>query len=87
MKIPEEVLFDIEMESYMKYNDTIATMYDYLGEIYSLQDIKDIESIQKEFEEQCKKDYLSGKRKYTKEDLIRIRESWVVEYEGYRFVK
>ena len=80
MKIPEEVLFDIEMESYMKYNDNIATMYDYLGEIYSLQDIKDIESIQKEFEEQCKQDYLNGKRKYTKEDLIKIRESWVVEY-------
>lgn len=76
MKIPEEVLFDIEMESYMKYNDTITSMYDWLGELYSIKDIKDMEEMQKDFEEQCKKDYLEGKRIYTEEDLKKIRESW-----------
>lgn len=75
-EIPEEVIFDIEMESYMKYNDIIANMYDWLGELYSLQDIKDTEKAQKEYEEQCKKDYLEGKRKYTKENLKKIRKSW-----------
>lgn len=74
-EIPEEVLFDIEMESYMKYNDTIATMNEWLGEIYSLQDVKDMEQAQKEYEEQCKKDYLDGKRKYTEEDLKNIKKA------------
>lgn len=76
--IPPEILFDIEMESYMKYNSQIANMYDYLGEIYSLQDIKDIEQAQKDYEEQCVKDYLDGKRTYTEEDIKKIKESWCI---------
>lgn len=71
--IPEEVLYDIEMESYMKYNDKIATMYDWLGEIFTIQDIEEVEKAQKDFEEQCKKDYLDGKRVYTEADIERIR--------------
>lgn len=74
--IPEEVLFDIEMQSYMKYNDTIATMNDWLGELYSLQDVKDVEQAQKEYEEQLKQDYLDGKLIYTDEDLENIRKAW-----------
>lgn len=74
--IPEEVLFDIEMQSYMKYNDTIATMNDWLGELYSLQDVKDVEQAQKEYEEQLKQDYLEGKLIYTNEDLENIRKAW-----------
>jgi hypothetical protein len=74
--IPEEVLFDIEMQSYMKYNDTIASMNEWLGEIYSLQDIKDMERVQKEYEEQLKQDYLDGKLVYTDEDLEKIRKAW-----------
>lgn len=79
MNIPEEVLFDIEMQSYMKYNDHIANMYDYLGEIYSLQDIKDMEQLQKEYEEQLKQDYLDGKLIYSEEDLEKIRKAWTHE--------
>ncbi len=74
--IPEEVLFDIEMKSYMKYNDTIANMYDWLGELYSLQDVKEVEQAQKEYEEQLKQDYLDGKLVYTEQDLENIRKFW-----------
>lgn len=74
--IPEEVLFDIEMQSYMKYNHTIANMNDWLGELYSLQDIKDVEQAQKEYEEQLKQDYLDGKLVYTEQDLENIRKAW-----------
>lgn len=77
--IPEEVLFDIEMQSYMKYNDQIANMYDYLGEIYSLQDIKDMEQSQKDYEEQLKQDYLDGKLIYSEKDLEKIRKAWTHE--------
>lgn len=78
-EIPEEVLFDIEMESYMRYNSQIANMYDWLGEIYTRKDIKEMEKAQKGFEEQCKKDYLEGKRIYSEEDLQKIRESWNIK--------
>lgn len=77
ISIPKEVLFDIEMQSYMEYNDRIANMYDYLGEIYSLQDIEDIKQAQKDYEEQLKQDYLDGKLIYTKEDLENIRKAWI----------
>lgn len=76
MNIPEEVLFDIEMKSYMEYNDRIANMNEWVGELYSFQDIKDMEQAQKEYEEQLKQDYLDGKLIYTEEDLKEIRESW-----------
>ena len=74
--IPEEVLFDIEMQSYMKYNNIIATMNDWIGELYSYQDVKDVEQAQKEYEEQLKQDYLDGKLVYTEEDLEKIRKAW-----------
>lgn len=77
INMPKEVLFDIEMQSYMEYNDRIANMYDYLGEIYSLQDIEDIEQAQRDYEEQLKQDYLDGKLIYTKEDLENIRKAWI----------
>jgi hypothetical protein len=80
-KIPEEVFFDIEMQSYMRYNDTIASMYDWLGELYSYQDIKEVEQAQEDFEEQLKEDYLNGKLVYTEEDLEKIRESWNINGE------
>lgn len=72
--IPEEVLFDISMEVYDKYNSQIACMYDYLGEIYTSQDIKEMEELEKEYENQLIQDYLDGKRKYTDDDILRIRK-------------
>ncbi len=71
--IPEEVLYDIEMQSYMEYNDTIASMNEWVGELYSYQDIKDVEQAQKEYEEQLKQDYLDGKLVYTEADIEEIR--------------
>lgn len=73
-EIPEEVLFDIEMQSYMEFNSRIANMYDYLGEIYTRKDIKELEQLQKEYEEQLKQDYLDGKLIYTEEELEKIRK-------------
>ena len=71
--IPEEVLYDIAMQSYMEYNDTIASMNEWVGELYSYQDIKDVEQAQKEYEEQLKQDYLDGKLVYTEADIEEIR--------------
>ena len=70
--IPEEVRFDIEMELYEKYNYRISKMYDYLGELYTLKDIKDVEELEKYDRKWMISDYLMGKRKYTLRDLEEI---------------
>lgn len=73
MKIPEEVLFDIEMEVYDKYNHQIALMYDWLGEIYTHQDIKEMEELEKAYKKTLIQDYLEGKRKYSEGEILRIK--------------
>lgn len=47
---PKDILFDIDMQLYDEFNDKIATMNDYLGDIYSLRDIEEVENAQKEKE-------------------------------------
>lgn len=74
MNIPEEVLFDISMKVYDEYNDKIATMYDYVGEIYTYQDIEEMKQAEEEYERELIQQYLDGKLKYTEEDIQRIRE-------------
>ena len=71
--IPEEVEFDIAMRVYDRYNSRIANMYDWVGEIYTYRDIKEMEKAEKEYEEQLKKDYLEGRLVYTDEDIKQIR--------------
>lgn len=45
-----DILYDIDMQLYDEFNDKIATMNDYLGEIYSLRDVEEVENAQKEKE-------------------------------------
>jgi hypothetical protein len=47
---PKDILFDIDMQLYDEFNDKIATMNDYLGDIYSLRDVEEVENAQKERE-------------------------------------
>lgn len=46
----KDILFDIDMQLYNEFNDTIAPMYDHLGEIYTLKDIEEVENAEKEKE-------------------------------------
>lgn len=73
--IPEEVEFDIAMRVYDRYNSRIAKMYDWVGEVYSYRDIKEMEKAEKEYEKQLKKDYLEGRLVYTDDDIKLIRKS------------
>lgn len=43
-----DILYDIDMQLYDEFNDKIATMNDYLGDIYSLRDVEEVENAQKE---------------------------------------
>ena len=46
----DDILFDIDMQLYDEFNDKIATMYDYLGEVYSQNDIDEVLNAEKEKE-------------------------------------
>ena len=58
--IKNDILFDIDMEMYFKYNDEFCIMNDYLGELYSYRDIEELDSIRKD-------DEIHLLRKYIKE--------------------
>ena len=45
-----DILYDIDMQLYDEFNDKIATMNDYLGDIYSLRDVEEVEKAEKEKE-------------------------------------
>ena len=47
---PKDILYDVDMQLYDEFNDKIATMNDYLGDIYSLRDVEEVEKAQKEKE-------------------------------------
>lgn len=48
----EDIIMQIEMDSYMKYNDTIASMNDYLGEIYGYSDVENVKNAQTQYEKE-----------------------------------
>lgn len=72
--IPDEVLFDIDMQVYMKYNSQIANAYDHLGDYYSLKDIKEMEEAEEQYRQELIKDYLDGKIKYRPKDIQKIKD-------------
>ena len=49
-KMEKDILFQIDMQLYDEFNDTIATMNDHLGDIYSLRDVEEAEKVEKEKE-------------------------------------
>ena len=48
--LENDILFQIDMQIYDEFNDTIATMNDHLGDIYSYRDIEEVEKAEKEKE-------------------------------------
>lgn len=49
-KMEKDILFQIDMQLYDEFNDTIATMNDHLGDIYSLRDVEEVEKAEKDKE-------------------------------------
>ena len=50
--LDKDIIMQIEMDSYIKYNDTIASMNDHLGEIYGYSDVRDTEEAQLKYEKE-----------------------------------
>lgn len=50
--LDKDIIMQIEMDSYIKYNDTIASMNDHLGEIYGYLDVRDTEEAQLKYEKE-----------------------------------
>ena len=48
----EDIVFQIEMMSYMEYNGKLCSINEHLGEIYGYQDLKDTEEAQLHYEKE-----------------------------------
>lgn len=72
----KDIIFQIEMASYNKFNDHIATMNDHLGEIYSYKDIEDAKLTQTNFEKEMAYGAL---RKLQQERFQIKRENLILE--------
>ena len=46
----EDLIYQIEMMSYIAYNDQLCSINEHLGEIYTYQDLNDIEQAQLQYE-------------------------------------
>lgn len=49
-ELRKDILYQIDMQLYDEFNDTLATMNDHLGDIYSLRDVEEVEKAEKEKE-------------------------------------
>ena len=49
----KDIILQIEMMSYNKYNDRIARANDHLGEFYCLKDVEDMEAAKEAYEKKC----------------------------------
>lgn len=67
----EDILYDIEMQLYMEFNDDIATMYDHLGDIYSYKDIED----KKQAEQQRKIELMENAIKQLQNNWNELKDS------------
>lgn len=86
--LDKDIIMQIEMDSYMKYNGTIASMNDHLGEIYGYSDVKDMEEVQLKYEKklaykaikdlQQKVEQLENIRK----EAIKFINEWLFEAGG-----
>ena len=47
-ELQRDILFQIDMQLYDKYNETIAGMNDHLGDIYTYRDIEEVEKAERE---------------------------------------
>lgn len=64
---PKDILFDIDMQLYDEFNDKIAKMYDYLGEVYSQNDINEVLNAEKEKEIKLVREAVRRLQKRTEE--------------------
>lgn len=46
----QDIVYQIEMMSYMRYNDGLCSINEHLGEIFSYQDLKNTEEAQLKYE-------------------------------------
>lgn len=77
-KLPtyEKIDFDISMELYGKYNDTIATINDHLGEMYGYSDLRDVEELEKSEELKLYKQALKDKCNAIDKAIEYINNNW-----------
>lgn len=84
---PKDILFDIDMQLYDEFNDKIATMNDYLGDIYSLRDVEEVENAQKEKEIQLLREAIRKLQKEVEEYKTLFKKQEELKQEKENLIK
>lgn len=74
----EDIPYQIEMMSYMEYNNKLCSINEHLGEIYSYQDLNDTEQAQLQYEKD-----LSYKAIKQLQDQLQQKENIIKEVREY----
>lgn len=75
-EVEKDILFDIDMQLYNEFNDTIASMYDHLGDVYTLRDIEGVEKAEKEKEIKLLRGAIKELKKENTD--LRRKNKWVI---------
>lgn len=86
----EDILFNIDMEIYDKFNKKMCEMNEHLGDIYSYKDIEDLEKYKKEEEIKLLRKAIAKQAKEIEELKIilsaQINQNEQLRFENKRYV-
>ena len=82
-----DILYDIDMQLYDEFNQKIATMNDYLGDIYSLRDVEEVENAKKEKEIELLRIAVIKQQKEIELNKAKIISDSFHKYVGKKFDK
>ena len=82
-----DILYDIDMQLYDEFNDKIATMNDYLGDIYSLRDVEEVENAQKDKEIQLLREAVRKLQKEVEEYKTLLKRQEELQQEKENLIK
>lgn len=76
--LPEEVKFHIDMILYDEFNQSFCNVQEYLGEVYSLRDLEDLQEAEESRREELVEGYLNGEYEV---NIQAVRNYWRITSE------
>ena len=71
--LPEEVKFHIDMILYDEFNQSFCNVQEYLGEVYSLRDLEDLQEAEESRRKELVEGYLNGEYEV---NIQAVRDYW-----------
>lgn len=80
-----DILFQIDMQLYDEFNDTLATMNDHLGDIYTLRDVEEVEQAEKDKEIKLLREAVKIQQKELNQEKEKNKWKPITEYNREKY--